>query len=172
MDELGEDRIIASTEEDPDSVWDNARGGYCVRRRVPLPYTIQFDGRCAVLLFDYREQRYRIMHCQLDSAEANLRSMVVLLEAKAEFVHQGFMDWTAAFQPFLFMQPSLGAAPVETPSKIEWWRILRLPPDATADEVKEAWKRQSKRHHPDKGGDAEAFKESVLLSRLNFERVG
>jgi DnaJ-class molecular chaperone len=34
---------------------------------------------------------------------------------------------------------------------------LGLPTDATKDEVKQAWRRLAKLHHPDAGGDATTF---------------
>ncbi len=39
-----------------------------------------------------------------------------------------------------------------------WWFILELPWDATTKEIKEAFHKQSLKHHPDHGGDEEMFK--------------
>ena len=37
------------------------------------------------------------------------------------------------------------------------FRILGLSEAATADDVKQAWRRLASEHHPDKGGDADSF---------------
>ena len=39
-----------------------------------------------------------------------------------------------------------------------YYAALEVPRDATRDNIKHAYKRLAIRHHPDKGGDAEAFK--------------
>lgn len=41
----------------------------------------------------------------------------------------------------------------------ELYSTLNLSPDASEDDVKKAYRRLSKRHHPDVGGDAEVFRE-------------
>jgi hypothetical protein len=41
----------------------------------------------------------------------------------------------------------------------DYYKILRIHPSATEDEIKEAYRRMAHRHHPDKGGDPEKFKE-------------
>lgn len=38
------------------------------------------------------------------------------------------------------------------------YAALGLPPTATLDEAKAAYRRLAMQHHPDRGGDAEAFK--------------
>ena len=38
-----------------------------------------------------------------------------------------------------------------------WWETLELPPTASRDEIEASYRRQVKRHHPDVGGDREAF---------------
>mgnify|MGYP003659948791 CR=1 FL=1 len=39
------------------------------------------------------------------------------------------------------------------------YEILGLEKDATPDQIKKAYKLEAKKHHPDKGGDEETFKE-------------
>ena len=43
----------------------------------------------------------------------------------------------------------------------EWWTILGLDPNATADQVKDAQRRLAFQHHPDRGGSTE------LMARIN-----
>lgn len=40
---------------------------------------------------------------------------------------------------------------------IDLYKILGVARDASADDIKTAWRRFSKAHHPDKGGDKETF---------------
>jgi curved DNA-binding protein CbpA len=41
----------------------------------------------------------------------------------------------------------------------ELYDLLEVEPTATQDEIKKAYKKLSKKHHPDKGGDEEVFKQ-------------
>ena len=58
--------------------------------------------------------------------------------------------------------------------------VLGLTKDATTDDIKKAYRKLAREHHPDKGGDAEKFKKVQeayeLLSdpekRQNFDRFG
>lgn len=36
----------------------------------------------------------------------------------------------------------------------EWWQVLGVKPDATADEIKRAYRDKAKKAHPDVGGNA------------------
>ena len=158
MDELGGVEVLRSTEDAPNSVWvgeDQApqgAAGYYVKRRVPIHHTIQSDGRQAVLQFVYQDRRHRISNGTMATAEANLRVIALLLESFSEFVRHGFMTWADCFLPFV-VQGHQDA----TSSGGEWWRILRLPPDATPEEMKSAYRLQARKCHPDRGGSDEAF---------------
>jgi hypothetical protein len=48
-------------------------------------------------------------------------------------------------------------APGQT-SGISWWTVLGVPINSAPDQVKEAYRILAKKHHPDRGGDAELFR--------------
>jgi molecular chaperone DnaJ len=62
----------------------------------------------------------------------------------------------------------------------ELYEVLGLRPDAAAEEIKRAYRRKAREHHPDAGGDAERFKEVTrayeVLSdperRSRYDRFG
>lgn len=41
---------------------------------------------------------------------------------------------------------------------MDYYEVLRIHPSASEEEIKEAYRRQAHKHHPDVGGDAERFK--------------
>ena len=60
------------------------------------------------------------------------------------------------------------------------YELLEVPRDASPEEIKRAYRRQARRHHPDAGGDEEAFKQIThafqVLSdpqrRARYDRFG
>lgn len=66
------------------------------------------------------------------------------------------------------------------PNMADLYEVLGLRPDAGAEEIKRAYRRQAREHHPDAGGDAERFKEVThayeVLSdperRARYDRFG
>ena len=65
-------------------------------------------------------------------------------------------------------------------SKRDYYEVLGIAKTATTDEIKKAYRKLAMTHHPDKGGDAEQFKEIVeayeVLSddskKQNYDRFG
>jgi hypothetical protein len=51
-----------------------------------------------------------------------------------------------------------GFAAIEPPAGKHWSQVLGVPRDASTSEAREAFRRARSLHHPDNGGDAEAFK--------------
>jgi hypothetical protein len=48
---------------------------------------------------------------------------------------------------------------IETPYKRAWWEVLEVNPNASAEEIKEAYRNKVKKVHPDMGGSTSAFLE-------------
>lgn len=65
-------------------------------------------------------------------------------------------------------------------SKKDYYEVLGIKKDASADEIKKAYRKLAKEHHPDKGGDEQKFKEVTeayeILSdsekKANYDRFG
>ena len=154
MNSLGGQRFFPSVEEDPDSVWitdppGNNEPGYYVLKHMSIPFVIHSDDSSANVDFTYEKIRYSIRTARAASAQGNLRIISLMLQSLDQAVKHGLMRWQDAFLPF--QQTSKG-------HEKTWWSILRLPPDATREEVKEAFHKLSRKHHPDRGGDEEMFK--------------
>lgn len=62
------------------------------------------------------------------------------------------------------------------PTRASVWAILGLPPEATVDEIKRAYRRRALETHPDRGGDAEVFRavqsayERALIKRQKGDK--
>ncbi len=151
---LGRDTLLSSTEESPNSVWvvedDAPKGvaGYYEKKRVPLSYRFVRDGRVVALDFHRDKTKYRIRCSHHTTLTENEQMVLKVLETLLLWIHEGIVTWDEAFSGF-----------VRRKTTTEWWRILRLPPDATPKEVNAGYKRQAAKIHPDAGGTHEAFLE-------------
>jgi hypothetical protein len=162
MYDLGGFVIQPSTERDPRSVWvtddhaPNGRAGYYTKHYAPIPHHIATDGVEVVVEFTYKGTSYLIRSRSASTIDGNMRLIALMLESCAQFVSYGFLRWEDAFLPFL---KSTGeqAQEGEPALREEWWRVLRLPPDATPEEIEAAYRAQVRKHHPDAGGSHEGF---------------
>lgn len=156
MSELGNNQLLRSTEDAPRSIWvtedqaPNGIAGYYIRHHVPIEHTITEYGHTVALQFTFEKRRYLIRHGALISSEGNLRTIALMLESFSEFINRGFMQWRDCFQPFAIQEQI-------KETKSEWWRVLRLPSDATSIEIDKAYRDQARKHHPDRGGNHESF---------------
>lgn len=150
---MGSTTLIPSTEDVEDSVWvvedDVPTGvaGYYVKRRIPLRHRIVRDGRVVRLDFWKDGLQYRV-RCGHEAHEHdNLEAIRGVLETLFLWIENRIVTWDEAFAGFLY----------DTSQGVEWWRILRVAPDATLNEVEAAYKRLAVVTHPDSGGNIEAF---------------
>lgn len=158
--ELGRDMLLPATEHEPDSVWvedDRAPGGvagYYVKRRVAPHHRITTDG--AVFAFDFEHEgvSYRVRCGRRGTAEENGDRVVEVVKTLQSWIADGILTWVEAFAPF-------------ARSDNAWWRVLRVPPDATREEIDAAYRRGALKVHPDHGGSADAFREL----RAAYERA-
>ena len=63
------------------------------------------------------------------------------------------------------------AHPASTPTATSPYEVLGVSPEASDDEVEGAFRRQVHIHHPDKGGDEDAFRRVLAaIHQIRFER--
>lgn len=81
----------------------------------------------------------------------NLQAIHHVIEARrVELRHGGLEITRATFQGFLALP---------APAPIEWWKVLEVSRDATADEIRQRFRAKAMDAHPDKGGTASAMAE-------------
>lgn len=151
MVQMGHDALLPATEATSRSVWvdDEARvpaPGYYVRERIPLTHRFLRDGK--TFIFEFRRGRsvYRIRASCESTADENANYVRNVFRKILSWIDDGLVTWDQGFSGFLH----------ETPGN-EWWRVLRLPPDATLDEIETAYRRCAFAAHPDRGGSHDAF---------------
>lgn len=141
MHKLGTTQLIASTEAEERSVWvgeDDAPtgvAGYYEKRRIPVPYKIGGTR----LTFRHKGIDYDLQ-CK------GLEQVVEVLKTLLRWEEERIASLTEGLRAF-------------AKEGDEWWRVLRVAPDATEGEIRAAFHRLARDHHPDRGGDAEAFKQ-------------
>jgi DNA segregation ATPase FtsK/SpoIIIE-like protein len=145
MKRLGKPALLPSIEEDPKSVWitadDSPTGfeGYFVRQELPLKHQLIRDGSRSQLRFTGPNGVEYQIRAETDDDIADI------MRTLTAWIKRGIVTWDEAFAGF-----------ARTTGE-EWWRILRVAPDATRDEIEAAYKRQAQKSHPDTGGSHEAF---------------
>lgn len=84
--------------------------------------------------------------------EANLQAIHHIIEARRTELRHGTLALVrATFTGFLALPAPAGR---------EWWQVLGVPQNASADVVETAYRKKRSATHPDKpGGDADAFDE-------------
>lgn len=94
--------------------------------------------------------------------EDNIWALAKHIEALRGQERWGIGTIEQAFRGYMAL-PGIGES-----SGFKWWEVLGVPVNATADQVKAAYLRMVKEHHPDKNGDVEKF-HLVRLAWQQFE---
>jgi hypothetical protein len=105
-----------------------------------------------------------------DAAQGGARSREEALRAAARAAGRPLTEidpsWARAWARILVGEdpwPRRGAAPparrAAGPPPISSWQLLGVAPDATLEELKRAYRQRALAAHPDRGGDAAAFRE-------------
>jgi len=82
----------------------------------------------------------------------NMHAITLTIEALRGIARWGTGDMMeAAFTGFLAL-PGIGQSTASN-----WWDILGVPVNSSADQVREAYRILVKKHHPDAGGDPDLF---------------
>jgi len=120
----------------------------------------------ATIVFDAAGVRYRVACTKWSCAEDNLRAAqrtsTYLLQAIEEY---GAVSTKEKLQEQIrrFFLP-FEALPDDTALLLlgdvqtQWWAALGIRPEASREEITQAYRALARVHHPDVGGDAEAFK--------------
>ena len=88
-----------------------------------------------------------------DEVQDNLAAVAATLEAMRSIErHGGAAILDRAFTGF-------AALPAPAAGKRDWWTVLELPATATEAQIRDAYARLARVHHPDKGGDAQRMAE-------------
>lgn len=93
-------------------------------------------------------------HCVLTCdkwKKVNLNLVAIAKDIEAQRARQrwGCTNIEQAFRGYTAIPEKCGG--------LSWWDTLKIPSTATAEQVEDAYKRLAKIHHPDAGGDVEAW---------------
>lgn len=87
--------------------------------------------------------------------EQNIAALAATIEAmRAIERHGGAVVLERAFTGFTALP-----APIVAGMARPWWEVLGIARESTTAEIREAWRRLSSQHHPDRGGTAEKMAE-------------
>ena len=90
-----------------------------------------------------------------DEVQDNLAAVAATLEAMRSIErHGGAAILDRAFTGF-------AALPAPAGGKRDWWTVLELPSTASQAEIREAFNRLAREHHPDRGGSDERMAEII-----------
>lgn len=130
----------------------------------PFSNRLQPDDRGAAVYFVLKGKPVSLACDRWNRVEDNIWAIVKKIYNIREDDRNGVGNVQQAFRGYM----ALPAA-----SSSSWWTVLGLPVNATADQVKEAYRLLARKHHPDtgdNGGDAEDF-QRVQQAYDEFKRT-
>lgn len=119
-------------------------------RNDGIPYSNQRmpDDPGVAVYFDWKKKPIVFACDKYRTVEDNLWAIVKHLEALRGQERWGVGSLDQAFA---------GYQALPDPNRREWWEVLHVAPTASNDEIKQAYLRLAKQHHPDAGGDPVLF---------------
>ena len=127
------------------------QGGFLSNQRAPADPGV-------VVRFKRHGKPFAVPCDKFRSIEANLRAVALMLEASRLMERYGFEIFEEEFRGYAALPPGSGESYgviFQDPPPHE---VLAVAPDAPAEVVRAAWRVLAAKHHPDRGGDGEAFK--------------
>ncbi len=112
----------------------------------------RMDDSGVAVYFTLKRRKLVMAQDAYDGVAANLRSLGLAIEALRQMErHGGGTMMERAFTGFAALPPPGDEKP--------WWKVLGLPPNATAAMINSAHRSLVSIHHPDRGGSAERMAE-------------
>lgn len=123
-------------------------------RRDGLPLAGQSNPKDpGIAVYFKLDKKAMVFACdQYLKVEENLYAITKTIEAL-----RGIKRWGASDM----MERSFTGFQALPPPKSNWWEILEVPQSASAEQIKDAWRRLAGIHHPDRGGSNE------MMSKIN-----
>lgn len=118
---------------------------------VPYSKQAQPDDTGAAVYFELKGKPVSLACDKWNRVEDNIWAIVKHIESIRGQDRWGVGSVEQAFRGYMALP-----APGQT-SGIQWWSVLGVPINASADQVKDAYRILVAKHHPDKGGDVELF---------------
>ncbi len=105
----------------------------------------------AAVYFELKGKPVSLACDKWDRVEDNIWAIVKHVESIRGQERWGVGSVEQAFRGYMAL-PAPGQS-----SALQWWKVLGVPINASASQVKEAHRVLVAKHHPDKGGDVEMF---------------
>lgn len=120
-------------------------------RQDGMPYARQgYIGDTGVAVYFQRKGKPVVFACDTYAAlHDNIHAITKTIEAMRAIERHGASEMLErAFTGFTALP-----APIVAVMKRDWWEVLGVPRDASAQAIGDAYRSLAARHHPDRGGD-------------------
>lgn len=117
---------------------------------APVSNSAQPSDRGAAVYFTLKQKPVALACDRWNRVECNVWAIAKHIESLRAQDRWGVGNIEQAFRGYMALP--------ERSSNSQWWEVLGVAINATADQVKDAYRILVKKHHPDAGGDAELFR--------------